>query len=216
MFSSILTIFSSPSIVFLLIIWIFYTVHRSHTCFHSFQVDLPTLVFYPWEKYTKPHLCCQDAHWTLIKLPVASPLGETEFFPIFLPEVINCEELHFSIFITILKDHFSFNSFLSELFLLGEGGCLRSLQRLLFSVMSLESSILLQNKLPCSKHPGSVDPGFPRGFRWQPWPPTSTWFSVLAWTIDISAVSTRRHEPWTPTWPLVVAWTMEVFQGGLI
>jgi len=45
--------------------------------------------------------CCPYTHWTIVKLPVASPLKTTGFFPAHGPsEAINCRELYFSIIIT--------------------------------------------------------------------------------------------------------------------
>jgi hypothetical protein len=56
------------------------------------------------KKKNQPNLCCLYNHWSMAKLPVASPLKKTESFPPkTLPEAINCGELCFSITITILK-----------------------------------------------------------------------------------------------------------------
>ncbi|KAL6048498.1 hypothetical protein STEG23_023265 [Scotinomys teguina] len=61
--------------------------------------------FYPHKKHTpKSNLCCPYTHRSMVKLPEASLLRKTERFPATSPETINCEELHFSIFIIAFKD----------------------------------------------------------------------------------------------------------------
>lgn len=53
------------------------------------------------KKYTKSNLCCPYSHWSMVKLLVARPLEIIGYSPssdCVLPEVINCEELNFSIF----------------------------------------------------------------------------------------------------------------------
>lgn len=47
-------------------------------------------------------MCCPYTHWSMVKLPVAKPLKETEFY-LTLPGAIICEDLHFSISSTIFQ-----------------------------------------------------------------------------------------------------------------
>lgn len=86
--------------------------------------------------HTKSNLHYSYIQWSMVKLTVTSLLKIIESFPIPSPEAISCEELHLSIFVTILRA--PFNSFLSGLFLFVgrmRGERHRSLQNLSFSVV---------------------------------------------------------------------------------
>lgn len=91
----------------------------------------------PTKPSTKSSLCCSYTHRSMAKLPGTSPLKKAECPDIpHPPEAISCEELCFSIFISILRA--LFNSFPSGLFLLG-----RVLQKPSVSlILGYESAII--------------------------------------------------------------------------
>ena len=78
-------------------------MNPDHTS-QSSQICPTTLVTAPHPKEEEEeeemeevsNLCCPYTHWSIVKLPVASPLKKTEFsyVPPPFPEAINCEELH--------------------------------------------------------------------------------------------------------------------------
>lgn len=77
-----------PNVLFLLIIWEFSTLHPNHTQFPLLPSIPPTLCLpakTKQNKYTKSNLC-----WSMVKVPVASPLKKTEFFP--PPHHIPCQK----------------------------------------------------------------------------------------------------------------------------
>ena len=92
----------------------------------------------------KSNVCCPYTHWSMVKLPVTSPLKKTEPSPPTpLLEAISCGELHISTPITTFK--MSPHSFLSGLlFLVGRGG------RGCHTTVALQSSAPLQKQPPCS------------------------------------------------------------------
>ena len=79
---------SFPNILFLLIRWEFHIIFPYHThfpilpCPPSHPCALPRK---QTSKPTKSNLCCPYTHWSMVKLPVASPLKKTEFFPTPIP-----------------------------------------------------------------------------------------------------------------------------------
>lgn len=86
------------------------------------------------KKKKKSNLFCPCTHWSMVKLPVTKPLKKTESY-LTLPGAINCEELHFSISITVFKES---SSMLPDCFFWGMGvgkDCHKSLQCLSFSTM---------------------------------------------------------------------------------
>lgn len=119
-----------------LIIWEFRTINPDRTRFPF----LPGLPSYPCSKQNKTSSSTRVArtHWKMVKFTAVSPLKKTESSPSLplIPETINSEELHFSIFITGWG------------WGLGGGAHHRSLYGLSFSVMSLQSWIPLQKKWP--------------------------------------------------------------------
>lgn len=78
--------------IFLLTIWKIHIMNSEHPYF-------PVLSGPP-----SSNLCGSFSRWSMVKLPVAFPSRESEFFPILpLLVAICCEELHFSTFITNFK-----------------------------------------------------------------------------------------------------------------
>ena len=69
------------------------------------------------KKIAKSNLCCPYPHLIKVKLPVASPLKKTEFFPTYTPAR--------SHYLGEQHQRVLFNGFLSRLFLFGWGGEVR-------------------------------------------------------------------------------------------
>ncbi|KAL6043311.1 hypothetical protein STEG23_022098 [Scotinomys teguina] len=100
----------------------------------------------------------------MAKLSVASPLQITEsFLCTYPPEAIRCGELHVSIFTTVVRT--LFNSFLSELFFLGESQK-PSVSLLLGYESAVTNTTAKEASLPTAAN-GSTDHGLPRGFQRQ-------------------------------------------------
>jgi hypothetical protein len=67
-------------IYFLLIIWEFYIMNPSHIHFPVFPVLLAHFCDLPPDKEeSKSSLCFPYSHWSMVKLPVASPLKSESF-----------------------------------------------------------------------------------------------------------------------------------------
>lgn len=81
-------------------LWIACYTCRSYSLPTQLRTNLPSLSF-PKYKY---NLCSPHTHWSIVRLSVASPLQITDTFPKPQPEANKREGLHFSIFITLLKD----------------------------------------------------------------------------------------------------------------
>jgi len=99
----VLVIIFFPNVIFLFIIWEFHTMHLDYTCSPFLPSSSSTLApnspskqpNQPTkrqthknqqkqtnkQKTTKCNLCCFYTHWNIVKLPVASPLKNTESFP---------------------------------------------------------------------------------------------------------------------------------------
>lgn len=128
---------SHSNMIFSLIIWEFHTKHPDP------PFVIPSTLQQKKKKYTKFNLCCPHPLWSVLTLPVFSPLKKTEPPPPTLPEATNCEELHFSIPITVLRA--LFNGFWSRLFpLVGVAGVVtETFNGSHFSIVSLQSQIPL-------------------------------------------------------------------------
>jgi hypothetical protein len=71
-------------------------MYPNHIDYHSSQVSSKTKTKTKKQKtkntYTKSNVCCPYTHWSMVKLPMASPLKKPENLPQ-PPEAINYEEL---------------------------------------------------------------------------------------------------------------------------
>lgn len=179
----------------------------------SFQVHPPTLCSTHKKKKkkkttSKSSLCCPYTYRSMVKLLVASSLNITQdSFHHHPKKAINCEELHFCIFITVFKDSLQQISVQTVYFvgsLAGELCCHRSLRCLSFSIMSLLSSTPLQKKPPCS------------------WQPAAQQITNLNMTLGSSTAHGHQHNCPAVTQTMntnmasATEWTTEVFQKGLI
>lgn len=107
---------------------------------------------------TKSNLCCLYTHWSMVKLPGASPVQKTESFSTPGPEAVNSEELPFSIFIIVFKD--SLRWFLVRTVLFFEGWGKRLAQRPPVSLsLRCESIVIDCTAKEASAAGGSVDHG---------------------------------------------------------
>lgn len=140
------------NIIFLPIIWELYTMPHNCTCFSLLSGLHP----YPCGrqiKYSKYNLCCSYTHWRMVKLSVAKLLKITESSPIphFSRQKSTSEKSYTSsLFFTVFKNSAQLLSLypLAISLVVGVGECCcRSLQRLCFSIMSLEP-LILQKQMP--------------------------------------------------------------------
>lgn len=96
-----------PSIIFLLIIWEMRMCTGSHLLPSAPRSTAQRLWLLPSKKRKKTTpspLCCLYIYWSVVKLPVLSPLKYTESFPTPIrPGTISREELHFSSSFTAFK-----------------------------------------------------------------------------------------------------------------
>jgi hypothetical protein len=150
------------------------------------------------EKLTKSNLCCPYTHWSMVKLPVASPLKRTECdHPLLAPTRSHqlgratlqhpYHNFKRALFIS------SMTSCLDCFFVGGMGWGRREVVTEFLHIscfqLCLQSSVPLQKKSPCPfVVSGSIDHGIPHGF----------WL---------------QHRSQTPSWPLVLAWTSHRQQG---